>query len=67
MVHKYFEKVVITELPDSCVERNDNVPSDSKYCMQLILEDGVAIPFMFADNLEEFLPYLKVMEKSTYV
>jgi hypothetical protein len=65
VVLKYFENVVITELPDSCVERNNNVPINSKYCMQLIVEDGVAIPFMFADNLEEFLPYLKAMEKST--
>ncbi|NMG18618.1 hypothetical protein [Brasilonema bromeliae] len=67
MVLKYFEKIVITELPDSCVETNNNVPIDSKYCMQLIVENGVAVPFMFADSLEEFLPYLKAMEKSTYV
>ncbi|BAZ21499.1 hypothetical protein NIES4073_23770 [Kalymmatonema gypsitolerans NIES-4073] len=68
MVSKYFNEVVITALPDSCVETNNNgIPVYSKYCMQLIVQDGVAVPFMFADTLEELLPYLKAIEKSTPV
>ena len=64
MVLKYSDEVVITKLPDPCVETNNNVPIDSKYCMQLIVENGIAVPFMFADTLEELLPYLKIIEKS---
>jgi hypothetical protein len=66
VVLNYFNQVVITALPDSSVAtNNDDIPIYSKYCMQVIVQDGVAVPFMFADTLEELLPYLKVIEKST--
>ncbi|MBP5974397.1 hypothetical protein HW132_17080 [Brasilonema sp. CT11] len=64
MVLKYSDEVLITMLPDPCVETNNNVPIYSKYCMQLIVQDGVTVPFAFADTLEELLPYLKIIEKS---
>jgi len=66
VIVKSFNEVVITALPDSCVAtNNDDIPIYSKYCMQLIVQDGVAVPFMFAESLEELLPYLKVIEKAT--
>jgi len=66
VIPKYFNEVVITALPDSCVEtNNDDIRIYSKYCMQLIVQDGVAVPFMFADTLEGLLAYLKFIEKST--
>ena len=68
MVVNYFNEVVITALPDSCVAtNNDDIPIYSKYCMQLIVQDGVAVPFMFAETLEELLPYLKFLERSASI